>query len=206
VSTATAVIVVIDQDRIHDINHEHELCEASYGETMRHAIRCGELLSIAKTEIGHGQWLPWLEQNFEASERTAQTYMRLHRDFSDPQRVAGLQDTERVPSSIRAAIKELTKPKTTSKQDAQSVFAPDFVDDDPTPILPAGKPVEASWTDQHERKRRQILDILDDARGYLLDASKPGLQIVGIADLVRSAETRCRQAQARIGDLAFQFE
>lgn len=43
------------------------------------AIRIGQLLSEQKTDMGHGEFLPWLESNFEMSERTAQKYMMLYR-------------------------------------------------------------------------------------------------------------------------------
>jgi hypothetical protein len=35
-------------------------------------IKRGELLQEAKDQLEHGQWLPWLEENFEMDERTAQ--------------------------------------------------------------------------------------------------------------------------------------
>jgi hypothetical protein len=38
-------------------------------------IRRGELLQEAKDQLGHGQWLPWLEDNFSMDERTAQRAM-----------------------------------------------------------------------------------------------------------------------------------
>ena len=40
-------------------------------------LKLGESLVEAKNSrhIKHGQWLPWLTQNFSMSERTAQKYM-----------------------------------------------------------------------------------------------------------------------------------
>ena len=38
-------------------------------------IRRGELLQEAKVQLEHGQWLPWLEDNFAMKERTAQRAM-----------------------------------------------------------------------------------------------------------------------------------
>lgn len=66
-----------------------------------HAISAGELLIAQKAELAHGEWLPWLEANFNGSERTAQNYMRLARD---PQRVADLP-------SVREAVAMLAGPK-----------------------------------------------------------------------------------------------
>jgi hypothetical protein len=38
-------------------------------------IRRGELLIEAKEQVEHGQWLAWLDQNFEMDDRTAQRAM-----------------------------------------------------------------------------------------------------------------------------------
>lgn len=45
---------------------------------MASAIRAGEVLLAAKAELGHGNWLPWLNANIpEISARSAQHFMRL---------------------------------------------------------------------------------------------------------------------------------
>jgi hypothetical protein len=43
------------------------------------AMQCGDLLIAAKAQLKHGQWLPWLKENFglHLDVRTAQVYMRL---------------------------------------------------------------------------------------------------------------------------------
>jgi hypothetical protein len=38
-------------------------------------IKRGELLQEAKDQLEHGQWLPWLEENFDMGERSAQRAM-----------------------------------------------------------------------------------------------------------------------------------
>jgi hypothetical protein len=38
-------------------------------------IKRGDLLLEAKDQLGHGEWLPWLEENFDMEERTAQRAM-----------------------------------------------------------------------------------------------------------------------------------
>jgi len=38
-------------------------------------IKRGELLQEAKDQLEHGQWLPWLDENFDMDERTAQRAM-----------------------------------------------------------------------------------------------------------------------------------
>jgi hypothetical protein len=58
------------------IQVEHLAVSAALKESVRHAIAAGELLIEAKTQVPHGQWLPWLDKHCSISERTAQLYMR----------------------------------------------------------------------------------------------------------------------------------
>jgi hypothetical protein len=46
---------------------------------LAHALDIGDALLAAKSLCGHGHWLPWLENEFGFSSRTAETYMRLAR-------------------------------------------------------------------------------------------------------------------------------
>ena len=83
------------------INEEHRACEAAVAATLLHAIRCGELLIEAKAGVAQGSWLAWLAANFEASEDTAQVYMRLARHKAELIE----EDAERARfSSIRTAL------------------------------------------------------------------------------------------------------
>jgi len=43
--------------------------------TVRKAIDAGVALIEAKKQVDHGQWLKWLKQNCELSDRTAEVYM-----------------------------------------------------------------------------------------------------------------------------------
>jgi hypothetical protein len=61
------------------IQQRHKAVAASLEEAVSNAIAAGELLLEAKTQVGHGEWLPWLAENCDISERTAQAYMRLAR-------------------------------------------------------------------------------------------------------------------------------
>lgn len=54
-------------------------------------IEIGRRLIRAKELLPHGDWLPWLEQEVEFSERTAQNFMRVAKEFgANPQPVADL--------------------------------------------------------------------------------------------------------------------
>lgn len=80
------------------IDDEHRAVERSVRSALEHARRAGGLLIEAKAKVPHGQWLPWLEENFAGSVRTAQTYMRVSRELPDAQAPAHLTLEEAVAS------------------------------------------------------------------------------------------------------------
>jgi hypothetical protein len=91
------------------INQEHQQCLQAANATLEHARKAGELLQQAKAQLEHGKWLPWLKEHFPFSEKTAQNYMRIAREWSglleaNPQRAADL--------SYRDALKLLACSKT----------------------------------------------------------------------------------------------
>lgn len=49
------------------------------------AIEIGRRLVEAKELLTHGEWLPWLKKETEFSERSAQDYMRVFKDYSASQ-------------------------------------------------------------------------------------------------------------------------
>lgn len=50
----------------------------------------GHRLLEAKSVLKHGDWLPWLSARVDLSERAAQNFMRLAREWSNPQTLADL--------------------------------------------------------------------------------------------------------------------
>lgn len=59
-------------------------------ELARNIVDIGLRLIEAKEMLPHGEWLPWLEERVCFSEKTAQNYMRVAREFPNPQLVADL--------------------------------------------------------------------------------------------------------------------
>ena len=59
-------------------------------ELARNIVDIGLRLIEAKEMLSHGEWLPWLEAQAQFSEKTAQNYMRVAREFPNPQLVADL--------------------------------------------------------------------------------------------------------------------
>lgn len=64
---------------------------------LRHKSQAGEsILSIgaclneAKAILTHGEWLPWLTEQVEFSERTAQRFMRLANEWTNPTALSDL--------------------------------------------------------------------------------------------------------------------
>ena len=98
-------------------NEEHRSCERTFRFALGHAMRAGDALNEVKELLTHGQWLPWLEENFEGSIRVAQTYMRLakHRD-----ELANTQNSAHL--SIDAALKELAAPKPETVEEETEVL------------------------------------------------------------------------------------
>ena len=47
---------------------------------------CGVMLSEAKAQVAHGQWIGWIKVNLTMSEDTAQLYMRFARANAEPVR------------------------------------------------------------------------------------------------------------------------
>lgn len=53
-------------------------------------LTIGRGLIEAKSMLSHGEWLPWLNEKVEFSERTARNFMRLARDWTNRQALADL--------------------------------------------------------------------------------------------------------------------
>ena len=53
-------------------------------------IEIGRRLIEAKAQLGHGEWLDWLREKVDFSERSAQDFMRIAKGYSNPQTIADL--------------------------------------------------------------------------------------------------------------------
>jgi hypothetical protein len=76
VNGETQNIVIALPDLAAAINKEHDLFIELMRSGLTHAIQAGELLIQVKSQLKHGEWLPWLAANCHFSERTAQNYLR----------------------------------------------------------------------------------------------------------------------------------
>ncbi len=57
-------------------------------------LTIGRCLMEAKGLLSHGEWLPWLNEQVELSERAAQRFMRLAREWSNPTALSDLGATK----------------------------------------------------------------------------------------------------------------
>jgi len=80
-------------------NREHALARQSGVSMLEHAFLAGKALIEAKGQLGHGEWLPWLAANFDASQPTASRYMQVAANYS---RVNSLEEP-----SLRKALEAL---------------------------------------------------------------------------------------------------
>lgn len=86
-------------DLAEEANREYALAYEARDDAVRHALACGAALLDAKAQVGHGNWLPWVAENFDGSEDTAERFMRL---AANSARVRNLD-----PPSIRAGLRAL---------------------------------------------------------------------------------------------------
>jgi hypothetical protein len=78
------------------IRAEHEATSTALRNSVEHAMAAGDLLIEAKTQLKHGQWLPWLAEHCAMSERTAQLYMRIAKNRAT------------IEMNIRSGVADLT--------------------------------------------------------------------------------------------------
>jgi phage N-6-adenine-methyltransferase len=117
------------------INTEHQACMQAAGKALDHAMRCGDLLSEAKSTCKHGEWQGWLDDNFDGSDRSAQAYMRLagKREQIEQNR-RGSADL-----SIDGALKLLAGPKSDAVHVSQNTGNPEWYT--PPDVLDAARTV-----------------------------------------------------------------
>ena len=60
-----------------EIEAAHLAVRGAFRTTLERAAYCGRLLIEAKAMVGHGDWLPWIEQNTTVGPREVQRYMRV---------------------------------------------------------------------------------------------------------------------------------
>lgn len=224
--------VAIDASLVDEINRRHREVEQHARATLESAIECGRLLTAAKESLPHGEWLPWLSENFDGSERTAQTYMRLHEHGDDilaardgnPQRVADL--------SLRAALRDIATPRERTRDDthlhrvlpgltAQATDpgpAAPPPDEPATARTPPAQPQDAdeaitvdaqvmldppdALDAEQQRQWERADDAFHDLRELMTEATGRGLAPLSVAHALRDASLKARMLAGVLENLS----
>lgn len=123
-----------------EINAEHEAAERTARRAIDHAKTAGDKLLLAKAQVAHGQWLPWLSANCPAlAARTARSYMQLARNWTSLES----KTADSANLSIDTALKLLNDP---APEPITGDLLPAYHDPITTPLLPAtaAPPVSAA--------------------------------------------------------------
>jgi hypothetical protein len=114
------------RDLVAEIRQAHEAAYGATRQALAHARQCGDLLIAAKADLPHGAWLPWLTEYLpEISERTAQGYMRIAREWVTLEaKSATVADLP-----LRDALKLLTPPRESFNSGDHEWYSPaDYVE------------------------------------------------------------------------------
>lgn len=90
-------------DRIRSLSIELD----AIGKTaLEKASEAGRLLSECKSDLKHGEWLPWLESNFTFTDRTARRWIKLAEDIHSGKiksdTLSNLSEAYRITSESKA--------------------------------------------------------------------------------------------------------
>lgn len=109
------------------INAEHDAAERAARKAIEHAKAAGEKLLLAKAQVEHGQWLPWLSAHCpELADRTARAYMRLARNWAQ----LTLKTATVADLTINDALKLLNAPE----PDSDPITSDLLSADEPEPL------------------------------------------------------------------------
>lgn len=100
-SKADTLAAMMQESMVHSVQSEQRTIETITSEILelkkqagKALLGIGQRLIEAKETLSHGEWLPWLTERVEFSERTAQYYMQLAREWTNPQSIADLGATK----------------------------------------------------------------------------------------------------------------
>jgi hypothetical protein len=190
-----------DDDLVREINAEHGHVETYKHNTIQHAIRCGELLLEMKQRVGHGNWLAWVQEHFEASERTARNYMEIAKSAA----VADLHDDTTMRSALRA-LASRPQPKEPKKEQASEMAANSHVPiEDDTRRIADGETVDAPRAGLGETDRRTWAGVptrLSTIKRVFSEAAGEKLDDHGASEVLYRASREAHQTATDLERLA----
>ncbi len=94
------------KDAATELNRLDAAIQSGMRQTVADAIRAGEILSQVKDRLGHGEFLPWIEENCGFSRQTADNYRRLYEHRDKLPTVSNLQEAYKKIEQIETADKQ----------------------------------------------------------------------------------------------------
>ncbi len=175
-SKADTLAAMMQESMVHSVQAAQRTIETITSEILelkkqagKALLGIGQRLIEAKETLPHGEWLPWLTERVEFSERTAQYYMQLAREWTNPQSIADLGATKAfkllaLPAEEREAfIQERNVVDMSARELAQAIKERDE----------ARMAVKQAEADQHAAEQARD-KMAEDMR--LLNASLAGAQ------------------------------
>lgn len=172
-------------------------------------IEIGKRLLEAKSQLSHGEWLPWLREKVDISERRAQDFMRIAREYSKSAEIADLGASKALallalPESERAEFAsgthlvngaEKSVSEMTAKELKTAIEERDKARREAEEQKAAAEAAEASRA-KMEQDMRQLKGLLDAARDNerekagALEAAERELQALRTRPVEVAVETR----------------
>lgn len=172
-------------------------------------IEIGKRLLEAKSQLSHGEWLPWLREKVDISERRAQDFMRIAREYSKSAEIADLGASKALallalPESERAEFAsgthlvngaEKSVSEMTAKELKTAIEERDKARREAEEQKAAAEAAEASRA-KMEQDMRQLKGLLDAARDNerekagALEAAERELQALRTRPVEMAVETR----------------
>ncbi len=136
---ATAVLIKRNLDVLSEkINKSYASSISALRTTLERAIECGGLLNEAKSQLKHGEWLPWLEENCPAiSKSTAAGWMRLAKSNVQPGIHLGVKEAQKLLSGSTAERGANPVKTSSSGKKSHPAAETNGKPDDPVPQPPA---------------------------------------------------------------------
>lgn len=101
-------VAKIEDSDIEQVRALHKSLLVNTFNIIKSAIMIGEILSRKKRELKHGEFIPWIESNFEFTRRTASGYIRV---FEGQEKLNG-----KSISHLTDALKMLSAPEIEEKE------------------------------------------------------------------------------------------
>lgn len=174
------------------------------GQACMSMVEIGKRLLEAKQCLPHGTWGAWLKEEVEFSERTAQNFMRIAKEYTNPQLITD------IGNSASKAIKLLSMPEEEREGfvgEAHEINGKEKTVAEMTTkeLQEVLKELEAERKEKEKLKKQ--LDLFDDEaqrkQDEAVDAaySQGEEQIKRLSELKEQAEAAAREAEKKVAEL-----